>query len=455
MAKQYKVLVNTGKAENNKSVDVQQFTGDKGQPVRIKAQAGAKYQLQELGRSKPVGPDYIKTKRVGKDLYILFEDEREASLIIEDYYGEMAPGYNGVIGQAENSAFYEYIPEDPRVPGLIPELAEGGQAVNVALGGAEVSPAGAAVAVAAFPLLGALGLLGAGTAAYYINKDNAAVTPTGGDLASGSDSGTSNADNITKQNTNLVINGKGAPNSTVDVVIKDANGNTIYQGKANTDANGNYSYALPGPLPDGKYTPYMNGAPGEPFTIDTNTRIDMTNAGKAGTTDPISGTAEPGATVVVRDANGNVIGTTTADANGNWSVKPLNPVPAGEIRAEATDAAGNTAADRETNNASQKTALTIDPITGDNVLLASEQGASAYNVTGKVTGQFAAGDLVSLNLNGKTYTGLVAADGSYSIPVSMADLKADADTKIEGNITGTGGDKATAAQDYAPESGET
>ena len=88
MAKQYKVLVNTGKEENNKAVDVQQFSGDKGQPVRIQAQAGAKYQLQEVARGKNVGPDYVKAKRVGKDLHILFEDETQASLIIEDYYDE-------------------------------------------------------------------------------------------------------------------------------------------------------------------------------------------------------------------------------------------------------------------------------------------------------------------------------------------------------------------------------
>jgi hypothetical protein len=92
MAKQYKVIVNTGKADNNKVLDIQQGVGDRGQPVRIKAQAGAKYELQEVGRKKPVGPDYIKAKRVGKDLHILFEDERQASLIIEDYYEVMPEG---------------------------------------------------------------------------------------------------------------------------------------------------------------------------------------------------------------------------------------------------------------------------------------------------------------------------------------------------------------------------
>jgi hypothetical protein len=280
---------------------------------------------------------------------------------------------------------------------------------------------------------------------------------SGGDLSSASDSGSSNSDNLTKQNTNLVINGKGAPNSSVDVVIKDANGNTVYSGKASTDANGNFSYSVPGPLPDGQYTPFMNGAQGEPFTIDTNTRIDMTNAGKAGTTDPISGTAEPGASVVVKDPNGNVIGTTTADASGNWSIKPASPVPAGEIRAEATDAAGNTASDpgNNGNNISLKTALSIDPIATDNVLTLTEQGTGSYNVTGKVTGKYATGDLVEFALNGKTYAATVAADGSFSAAVSMADLKADADTKIEGSITATGGDKATAAQDYTLESANT
>jgi hypothetical protein len=82
----------------------------------------------------------------------------------------MPEGYNGVIGQAENGSFYEYIPEDPDVKGLIPELADGGQAVSVALGGAEVSNAGAAVGVLLGfnPLLAALGLAGPEAQQSYV-----------------------------------------------------------------------------------------------------------------------------------------------------------------------------------------------------------------------------------------------------------------------------------------------
>src|SRR5574343_436846 len=407
MAKQFKVLVNTGKAENNKAIDVQQHAGDKGQPVRIKAQAGTKYQLQELGKDKGknTAPDYVRAKRNGKNLEITFEDGISPDRIIADYYDEMPAGYNGVIGQAENGSFYEYIPEDPNPKGLIPELADGVQPTSVALGGTEVSPAGAAVGVLAFPLLAPLGLLGGAAALAAADNSGTTFSTSGGDLSSNSDSGSSNTDNLTKQKTDLELTGKGEPNSTVDVVVKDATGKIVYEGKATTDTNG----------------------------------------GKAGTQDPISGTAEPGATVVLKDKDGNVIGTTTADANGNWSITPKAPLPAGTITATATDAAGNTANDTA-NNATDglKTALTIDPISADNIINATEAGQNSYTVTGKVTGKFAAGDAVQLTLNGKTYATTVAVDGSYSIAVPMADLLADPDTKIEGAVKGTGGDNATA-----------
>ena len=279
MAKTYKVIVKAGN-EQNQTIDVRQGAGDSGQPVRIKAQAGAKYQLQEGQRNHQNAPDFVKVRRQGKNLLITFEGETQPSLIIEDYYEVMPEGYNAVVGQAENGNFYEYIPEDPKASGLIPMLGDGAQAVSVALGGAEVSGAGAALGVLAFsPLLGLLGLGAAGGAAYLANRDK----------------------------------------------------------------------------------------------------------------------------------------TTAA---------PVNNV---------------------------KTALVIDPISGDNLVTVAEGGAASYTVTGKVTGAFKEGDEVTLKLGDKTYKPRVLADGSFSQVVPMADLKADTDTKIEGSVTGTGGDTATAAQDYQVE----
>ncbi|WP_291932326.1 hypothetical protein, partial [Limnohabitans sp.] len=188
MSKKFKVIVNTGNPDNNQSVEVTQGQGGRGQPVRLQAKAGAKYQLLDLEKAKAVGPDYVKVKRVGKHLHILFDGSTEADVIIEDYYEVMPEGYNGVVGQAENGSFYEYIPEDPDVKGLIPQLADGGQAVSVALGGAEVVGSGAAVALLApiNPLLAGLGLLGAGAVGVV----------AGGTTASGDVAITAVADNV-------------------------------------------------------------------------------------------------------------------------------------------------------------------------------------------------------------------------------------------------------------------
>ncbi|HFU3936849.1 TPA: Ig-like domain-containing protein, partial [Streptococcus suis] len=82
-------------------------------------------------------------------------------------------------------------------------------------------------------------------------------------------------------------------------------------------------------------TPADKTAPAAP-AIET----DLT--GKAGTTDPIKVTgAEPGSTVTLKDKDGNVIGTGTADENGVATITPTTPLPEGQVTATSTDEAGN------------------------------------------------------------------------------------------------------------------
>ncbi|KLG03990.1 hypothetical protein YA49_20525, partial [Enterobacter cloacae subsp. cloacae] len=59
----------------------------------------------------------------------------------------------------------------------------------------------------------------------------------------------------------------------------------------------------------------------------------------------LNGTAEAGAVVAIYD-NGQKIGETTADAQGNWSFTPETELTEGEhsLTVTATDAAGNTSA---------------------------------------------------------------------------------------------------------------
>ncbi len=413
MAKQYKVLVNAGKEADNRIVEVPSNAATKGAAVHIKAKAGAKYQLQEIAEKnggKNVAPDYVKTKRVGKDLHIIFEGDKEPSVIIDDYYKETADGFNGLIGQAENGSFYEYIPEDPNVEGLVPNLRDGAEAVNVALGGNEVQAAGAAVGLLLFnPLLAGLGLLGAAAAAGGGGGAAAttAVTPTGA-LATASDSGLK-GDNKTNIAT-PALTGKATPGSTVEVQL---NGKTY---TTTADANGDYTVNITDKLPDGTYNPVIKVTSGgnstsinaTPFTIDSTTTVLITNTGAAGTVRPISGTAEAGDTVVLTDKDGKVIGSTTAGADGKWSITPTTAVPAGTLTATATDVSGNTAT-----NLAPTGALQLDGTSDSGTLGDNKTNVTTPALTGKAT----PGATVEVLINGKTYTTTADAKGDYSLVV--------------------------------------
>lgn len=81
---------------------------------------------------------------------------------------------------------------------------------------------------------------------------------------------------------------------------------------------------------------------------DLNPGIGQVEDGGAtnDTTPIISGTAEPGTTVTVLD-DGNVIGTVTVGADGQWGFIPETPLGAGQhpITTTVTDAAGNVSAE--------------------------------------------------------------------------------------------------------------
>jgi hypothetical protein len=96
------------------------------------------------------------------------------------------------------------------------------------------------------------------------------------------------------------------------------------------------------------------------------------------------------------------------------------------------------------------TSLNIDPVTADNIISAAENSGS-INITGKVGGTFAAGDMVTLTINDKPFAGSVNPQGGFSIPVSTTDLIADGYTLLEATVTGTGGTFVNVEQEYSIE----
>lgn len=469
MAKQFKVILSTGKDQQAQTYNVEQGAGQRGKALILKAQAGAKYQLVESAKRDDLAPDNIKAKRVGKHLHLMFEADELADVVIEDYYSVIGDSYNGIVGKAENGRFYEYLTEDPTDPGLIPLLRDNVTAVTQALGGTEVSGAGAVIAVAgaAFsPLWAALGLGGVGAAVLAATPKSttpsvAPVTPTGL-LDAVSDSGVK-TDNKTKDNA-PTISGKATPGALVEVLLKGQTYTTT------ADTNGNYAVTIPDAdkLPDGVYTPLIKTTSGTgasavvstvsatPFTIDTVTSVNIENAGTAGTTKPLSGVSEPSDVVVLKDKDGNVIGSAIAGADGRWSVTPVNPVPAGNITATATDPSGNTATDNGPNTVAAPASPAITSVVDD--------VSSAVGLVQKYAGQ--AGDLAQGNTNdtkptingtGVPASVLTVYDNTSGTPVAMGTTTVGADGKwtfTPTNPLSAGVHKFSAGTATAPSTGE-
>ncbi|MBE3659613.1 hypothetical protein BOO91_01450 [Vibrio navarrensis] len=81
--------------------------------------------------------------------------------------------------------------------------------------------------------------------------------------------------------------------------------------------------------------------------------------------------------------------------------------------------------------------VSVDPITADDVINASE-AAGTVTVTGKATGgDISEGDVVTMTINGKPYETTVDADGNWTVDVAGADLAAD--TAFDVNVASTDG----------------
>ena len=164
--------------------------------------------------------------------------------------------------------------------------------------------------------------------------------------------------------------------------------------------------------------------------------------------------AEAGQTVTVT-LNG-VDYTTTVQANGSWSVTvpsaDLSGITDGDytVSAAVSDKAGNPAsADRDVLVDTTVPQLTIHTVSDDDVINSAEH-AQALIVTGSVTGA-AAGDVVTVTLNGKSYTATLDASGNWSVGVPAADVTALAagDYTITAALTDKAGNSNSATHGVA------
>lgn len=164
---QIQVVVQQSKGKTPEVFDVKLTAASSGQPLRIKVQPGLKYQLKDLAREGQTAPEMVKVKRVGQDLLVMLEEGVDAPhVVLEGYYDAVPDGFSGLIGEAENGSFYEYIVESSDTESALTSLTEARGSAYSFLGNVEVADAsGAALGVLAFnPLVAGAGALGAAAA---------------------------------------------------------------------------------------------------------------------------------------------------------------------------------------------------------------------------------------------------------------------------------------------------
>ncbi|KYH18538.1 type 1 secretion target domain-containng protein [Enterobacter hormaechei] len=143
--------------------------------------------------------------------------------------------------------------------------------------------------------------------------------------------------------------------------------------------------------------------------------------------------------------------TATVGSDGSWSVT----LPASEVQTLAngehtltvnvSDKAGNGSsitADFTVDTAAP--VVTINTVAGDDILNTSEQG-QAQIISGQANGA-AEGDVVTVTVGGKTFTGVVQADGSWSVgvPASVIGALGEGSHSISVAVTDAAGNTGSA-----------
>lgn len=235
----------------------------------------------------------------------------------------------------------------------------------------------------------------------------------------------------------FTLTGTTQPGSSVEVSV---NGTTL---PATVDANGNWTVDFPaGTLPGGTYTASAsvvavnrNGniaTDTMTFGVDTEGRVDIQNApvetdntiNAAELADGVTltGTTEPGSTVMV--TAGGVTRAATVDANGNWTVDfAASDIPTGTydlaVTAVATDAAGNVTQDTSTIHVDTEGAVSLETAT-------VETDGTVNNVERAdgvvLTGTTEPGSTVQVTVNGVTRAATVDANGNWTAVFAPTDL---------------------------------
>ena len=164
--------------------------------------------------------------------------------------------------------------------------------------------------------------------------------------------------------------------------------------------------------------------------VATHTTIDDN-------TPTFSGTGEPGATIQIKDGDGNTIASTMVDSKGSWTVNlPTQTDGAHSWSVTQIDGTNTTSAGSiDVTISTAKAQLVINTIAGDNQLNADEHQADV-TISG-LSQQLPEGTQVTVSINGKNYTASVDQSGQWSVVMPGEDAKALAEGSWTVTVTAT------------------
>ncbi|WP_064513226.1 BapA/Bap/LapF family large adhesin, partial [Buttiauxella gaviniae] len=283
----------------------------------------------------------------------------------------------------------------------------------------------------------AAGNVSAPSAGFSVNVDTLATAPV---ISSVTDNVGTPAPVISGVPTNdntPTFTGTAEANSTITI---SENGNVI--GTALVDGTGNWNFTPNPALTDGSHNLTIittdtagNVSPATTFNavIDTTAPIvpaitlvvdDQTQVGNVTLTSgqstkdtlpTLSGTSEANAVITLKDGN-TIIGTTTANGNGEWSLDPTTALGQGShnLTVTATDAAGNVS------NPSGIFSVVVDSVAPTAPLIVTVTDNTAPNIGPITSGQPTNETRPAITGSGEVGSTIKIYDGSNPTPLGSA-----------------------------------
>ncbi|MER1968047.1 Ig-like domain-containing protein, partial [Castellaniella sp. GW247-6E4] len=204
-------------------------------------------------------------------------------------------------------------------------------------------------------------------------------------------------------------------------------------------------------------------APELTIAVDPITADNLVNVAESGepvdVSGAVSGEFNEGDVVTLTVGGTSLTGTVGADGTWTIAVAGSDLAAAGSLSVSVTtaDAAGNSTTSTTTHSYGVDTtapelAVSVDPITADNVINAAESGAATIAVSGTVGAEAGASTTVTITVNGQDYTATVdTTNGTWAVDVATDDLLADSAVAVSATSTDAAGNgtTATVSHDYS------